>query len=989
MTENEAGRLPAGLRARPGAGLAWTFLVSLLALPLAATAAETPAGAPNDHFVCYKTRNTKTQLCAAGAANEGTICTSDADCGGGVDTCVANKFAKTTVTLEDAFDTGGPVAHTAIKPAHLCVPGDKNGEGIVDGATHLLSYRIKVESGEPPHVPRTGLEVVNQFGTLLLDTVKASTLLVPASKDPLGPIAAPDGASHDVDHFKCYKAKVTKGTPKLAKGLQASVADQFEDALYDLKKPTRLCRPVDENGEGIKNSQGSLLCYKAKPAAKHGRLTAIYTNDQFGPQIFDTIKQDDLCVPSVVLEDVPVGCDVLNAVECLLPYPSSAYLVDDASTATGKRFNIPDSGLPDLVGPPLTAAPYNQRDGFSPTAQILMHFPQGVDPELSDASRLLEAGCCGQPAGPPWIDTRTYTGRSLDADSPTLLLDADTGEQIIHWIERDARAEGMPTRQSLVMRPAVSLVPGKRYIVAVRDLIASDGSPVRAEYPFAALRDGMPTTLASLEARRQYFEDEIFAPLASFGVARNDLVLAFDFTVRSDSQLTHQILTMRDEAYAWLATVDANPLDVPFTVTSVTQNDCNVPGTALWRRVKGTFQSPLFLDADLSDTAPQFMNVDVDDNPVQNGFTNANFTISIPCQVLDPLSDTTRPVLLGHGLFQTGANFEPLITGLAPSYVDWNYIAGATDWRGLSGLDLVWVGSQVIGIGSNKLNNFEALPDRLSQGMLNTLVLGRMMKLGIFNRDAAFQTPSLAGVFPGPSEDLYYYGISLGGIMGTWLAALTPDVLRFGLDVPGMNFGCLLQRSTQFSAFESLLPTIGLTDPMETILGLGLLHEIWVSAEPAGFVRHVTTDRLLGSGTDPVHLLVTPAWLDKQVSNQCTEIELRTLGIPNLAGASLVSNLQGVADVAGPLDSAYVMWDVGSFDLFNPAHQPFIPPLANSIPSSKCDPHAARPTIPAAIEMLYNFMQPTGQIDNTCNGLCDAGDPTETPLGGTPCDPLN
>ena len=62
---------------------------------------------------------------------------------------------------------------------------------------------------------------------------------------------------------------------------------------------------------------------------------------------------------------------------------------------------------------PLSADALNELDGFSPMVQILMHIPSGVDLEASDASRLLDPECCGQPPGPPWIDTRTHTDRSL------------------------------------------------------------------------------------------------------------------------------------------------------------------------------------------------------------------------------------------------------------------------------------------------------------------------------------------------------------------------------------------------------------------------------------------------------------------------------------------------------------------------------------------------------------------------------------------------
>jgi len=94
--------------------------------------------------------------------------------------------------------------------------------------------------------------------------------------------------------------------------------------------------------------------------------------------------------------------------------------------------------------------------------------------------------------------------------------------------------------------------------------------------------------------------------------------------------------------------------------------------------------------------------------------------------------------------------------------------------------------------------------------------------------------------------------------------------------------------------------------------------------------------------------------------------------------------------MSGPLDSAYLMWDTGAFDVLNPVYDPYIPPLANLVPDDSCDPHSKRPYIPDSIDQLAAFMQPGGVITNTCTGLCDAGDSTEIPHGNaTPCDPLN
>jgi len=718
--------------------------------------------------------------------------------------------------------------------------------------------------------------------------------------------------------------------------------------------------------------------------------------------LVDGMASDTLRTFEVVKLENSAECEILNNAHCMYPYPSNHFMVADPTTDTGLRLNIPVGAAPQPTsGPVIDPTPYNEVDGFSPTVQILMHFPAGVDLESSNAPRLLEPECCGQPAGPPWIDTRTYTDRSLEVDamgdpaSPTLLIDAETGELVRHFAEVDGRTTDL-ARQSLIIRPAVSLIPNRRYIVAVRHLIDPAGDPVEAEAPFAVLRDQRWTTIPSLIAKVDRYESDIFPVIAAAGVPRQDLILAFDFTTQSEDQLTRQMLSMRDQAYVWLAAreselVPGDPSTETFTVDTVSDFDCTVAGTVLRRIVGGTFQSPLFLDGDLAGDSVQFMNVDADDLPVQNPVTpthDANYTIGIPCTLEDgdATNDPARPLLLGHGLFGTGQSMVDGIPDLiGAAGLEFPYIAGATDWRGLSAVDLAWVGGRIIGIGSHQLNNFAALPDRLRQGMLNTLVLARMMKDGFFNNNAAFQLSGV-GVFPGATEDEYYYGISLGGVMGLFTSALTPDIERFGFDVPSMNFSMLLQRSTQFTAFEALLGAIGLNDPMDRILGLGLFHELWVSAEPAGYARHITTDPLPGSG-GPARVLMSVAWLDKQVSNQATEITARTLGIPNLTG-SIAQGFQGIPDVDtdidGPQDSAMVIWDTGSFDILDPAQQSVIPPLSNKIPSDVCDPHGFRPSIPASIEQLIAFLQPGGQITNTCEGvgkLCDAGSLPELSLG--------
>jgi hypothetical protein len=300
----------------------------------------------------------------------------------------------------------------------------------------------------------------------------------------------------------------------------------------------------------------------------------------------------------------PEACEVLNNVECLLPYPSSRFL-EPAGTPTGFRLRLPASGMPSQLGVPLSPEPYGALDGFSPTAQILMHFPEGVDVEASGAPRLLES-------------TRTTDLRSLHRDSPTVLLDLDSGERVLHWTETDAHTDG-PERQVFFLRPGTSLVPGHRYAVAVRSLVRPDGKAVAPEPAFRALRDRLPTTIPAIEARRAHFED-LFKKLRKAGIRRDDLVLAFDFVVMSEQTLSGQMLSMRDQAFAWLAAQDRLQT---FHVDEVIESDCGEEGTRVWRTVHGTFEVPLFLTRDpvADPTQVGFLRLDAAGAPAFEGVT--------------------------------------------------------------------------------------------------------------------------------------------------------------------------------------------------------------------------------------------------------------------------------------------------------------------------------------------------------------------------------
>jgi cysteine-rich repeat protein len=205
------------------------------------------------------------------------------------------RFEPRSVSLADAFET----RETEVKaPKALCNPVNKNGEGLFDPASHLVSYPIR---SSERHEKRKGLPVSNQFPFIALDTVKEERLLVPSAKSLSAPPTAPDPPS--VDHYKCYRARLNRESPKLPKELTATVADQFDSLArpFRVGKPRQLCLPVNKNGEGILDAERFLVCYavkREKGTRRHEKRVGVFVANQFGAGRLDTRKEELLCVPS-------------------------------------------------------------------------------------------------------------------------------------------------------------------------------------------------------------------------------------------------------------------------------------------------------------------------------------------------------------------------------------------------------------------------------------------------------------------------------------------------------------------------------------------------------------------------------------------------------------------------------------------------------------------------------------------------------------------
>ena len=146
--------------------------------------------------------------------------------------------------------------------------------------------------------------------------------------------------------------------------------------------------------------------------------------------------------------------------------------------------------------------------------------------------------------------------------------------------------------------------------------------------------------------------------------------------------------------------------------------------------MKGTFEVPCFLFPSC-ETGGR-MVLDSEGAPVQNGTWTANFDCIIPLSVTTGAPEQGRPTLYGHGLL---GNADEVASGPQRSLSE-NYkiVHCATDEIGMAESDVPTVIAAL-----QNVSEFPAIPDRLQQGLLDELFLGRaLISPSGFTTDPAF-----------------------------------------------------------------------------------------------------------------------------------------------------------------------------------------------------------------------------------------------------------
>lgn len=612
------------------------------------------------------------------------------------------------------------------------------------------------------------------------------------------------------------------------------------------------------------------------------------------------------CGEDAPVVDDPPECNPLGGVGCVTPWPSSIYLRDDASSATGVRLDLAPGAMPISADDiELDVTRFANRTGFSPASQIFTVFPEGVD----DAN----------------LPGHDDIAASLDADSPTVIVDLDTGERVAHWAELDANAADAIEEQALYLRPAARLAPGHRFAVAItRALKNRDGGDLAVPDGFRAILDGRVSAHARLEAIRPGY-DAIFAALDDAGVDRDQLVVAWDFVTEDEGSVLDDTLAARAAALDAMGPLAAN------VTYEIVDDEAPTDDPDIARRILIDFEAPAVADDD-------GLIRGGDGHPIADGTHTARAVMMVPACATT--SNHAGFLLFGHGFF--GDLEEAQGSYLRRVARDLCMVVVGGEWFGMSTSDLSFAFGAL-----NDGNQAIAFGERIVQGMVDFITLEQLVR-GQLGPDLL---PDLVDV-----DRTYFYGISQGAILGTTLFALDPFLTRGVFHVGGAEWGLLFERSTKWPTFQLALSG-AYPGPLNGVIAQQLMQLGLDPIDPIHHAPHILADRFPGSPEK--QFLLQIALGDSLVTNLSSYLEARTMDLPVLEPSLVVP--YGLTETAGPLSSALVTYTEDLSPL---------PPETNLMNTVDNGSHGQLRKRAAVVEQIGTFLS-TGEIVNTCTGACE------------------
>jgi hypothetical protein len=576
------------------------------------------------------------------------------------------------------------------------------------------------------------------------------------------------------------------------------------------------------------------------------------------------------------------------------PFPSDLFRGDDGTL-------LAFEGIDDItpLQSEIAATHLSQLDGFGLRPVVEVFFDGDLDGESVPAT----------------------TGSIGDA---LVVIDVDPGS--------DGRGEVVPmqwrvddirSRVAGVPLPGTVLREGTRYAIAVRRALRDDagtiiGPPPQQEALRASARESLPPALQDVR--------DALDELEAQGLAHEDLALAATFTTQ---HATRALLAARElsasqpaptlrfenEAFIYRGT---DRLDVLLGVpardeqgrerwgwsnpTGLAHDNVGVIGT-------GTMTAPRFLSEDDGSYLPtaDAFQYDADGAPIViEPAAEMPVTFALPAA---PMPASGYPVaIFGHGLgasrHQLLALAEPLTEqGWAVAGIDMNAHGSrfndsdddnntASLIDGFDAPEGVGDGfGDVVGVGStfaflHELKNLSAMRDSIRQSALDLGALARLLR-----SDPDLSALAEPGA-PTPRLDpanVVYLGESFGGVIGSVLSAIEPELDLFVLDVPGGGvFDLVLLGSPTMRPMVELWlsSTYGLDERLDRfhpVIGLGTA--ILDGADPLSYAPHTLKDRFaVGGATLSARSVVLLEVVgDEVLPNRATHALARAFGTPLLA----------------------------------------------------------------------------------------------------------
>ncbi len=674
---------------------------------------------------------------------------------------------------------------------------------------------------------------------------------------------------------------------------------------------------------------------------------------------------------------LPVGasqdCQPLVGTECLSVVPSFFWTKVAADSPTDARLDLPLAAMPkSLAGVAIDPAEWNRRDGFSnamPTVILL--------PTPPDASKLAD---------------EAHSERSLQADSPTWMLDLTTGQRLRHIAELDLNSKD-PKRQALILRPWTVPPPGHRVGVALtKFLVDQAGQPYARTATMQALFAGASTGYERIDAQRSDWEATKIA-FGKAGLKQEDIWAVWHYQTASKVWTTGVLEQLRAVTMALTSpkplgiTVDSAEIDPKYAdrlpklspVLSSVQVTIAPLHPDIAVRLRGTFQVPLFLTGTGPESRLNWSGKSAE--VLQNGLAWRQFTMVIPPSALTNES-APRLGLYGHGFLRGawvemghGVGSAEFVTHFAAAA---GLVLAGTDWWGLSQSDL----GTALGVVQD-FNKIPQLTEKLVQAAIGPIALSRALQ-GALVSDVRLQVKTASGaVRPlfDAKADLVYYGNSLGGIMGTTMVAVHPDIRRATMNVAAGVWSTLMNRSSNFNTFLELMAQ-SLPDPFAQQVVLALLQSQWDLSDPVQFARHVVAEPFDGTVSGR-QALWPVSWGDSQVPNLASGMLARASGAPLLA-PPVASWLEVNTAQDQPFIGAQsvVQWDSRRGN-----H-----PAGNALPWPDNGAHYATRWMPEFQQMVYRFLLGDGKVDQRyCLGRdqdgklpCDLEQPIPAALAEEP-----